>query len=371
MLHNDELISELLKPLDGDVITGVDPRSDISPTSRYYFLKDIRNVARANERNILIEDESILTIAHEWKPIMEQVPDILKNESKDLEFIAWYIEALCRLKGFSGLAFGFELAAELISAFWDDLYPTPDEGDLSERLAPLIGLNGIDSEGSLIMPIKAIYITDGSSFGPFSIWEYEQALDVDRLDEEKQRKKFESGVVPLEDIEVAIRETSKEFYKKLMLDIQHAASAFSRLSIAMDKAMNDEPQPTSYISKTLESSITSLKHLTADILDEDITEGASQDADFSDENAVVVNEEITHQVVKVKEINSRENAIETLSEIAKYFRKTEPHSPMSYTIEQVIRWSHLPLPELLEELITDGDARNGFFKLSGIKSSTE
>ncbi|MCF2848419.1 hypothetical protein NH514_14315 [Pseudoalteromonas sp. ACER1] len=69
------------------------------------------------------------------------------------------------------------------------------------------------------------------------------------------------------------------------------------------------------------------------------------------------------------QINSRENAINKLQEIAQFFRKTEPHSPMSYTIEQVIRWSELSLPELLNELITDSDARTGYFKLSGIKVS--
>jgi type VI secretion system protein ImpA len=68
-------------------------------------------------------------------------------------------------------------------------------------------------------------------------------------------------------------------------------------------------------------------------------------------------------------INSRESAINKLQEIAQFFRKTEPHSPMSYTIEQVIRWSELSLPELLNELITDSDARTGYFKLSGIKVS--
>ena len=41
---------------------------------------------------------------------------------------------------------------------------------------------------------------------------------------------------------------------------------------------------------------------------------------------------------------------------------------MSYAIEQVVRWSELSLPELLQELIVDGDARNGFLKLSGIKT---
>ena len=55
------------------------------------------------------------------------------------------------------------------------------------------------------------------------------------------------------------------------------------------------------------------------------------------------------------EINSRENAIKKLQEIATFFRKTEPHSPMSYTIEQVIRWSELSLPELLNDKTISGE----------------
>jgi type VI secretion system protein ImpA len=55
-----------------------------------------------------------------------------------------------------------------------------------------------------------------------------------------------------------------------------------------------------------------------------------------------------------------------LSSVAAFFRRTEPHSPLSYSLDQAVRWGRLPLPELLKELIGDQSTRNEFFKLSGI-----
>jgi len=360
--------NDLIQPITDDSPTGTDPREDVTPNSNYYLLKEVRNTARAKERKALVDEDNVQAIAIDWRPILEQVPKILKDDSKDLELVAWLIEALCRIHGFKGLICGFNLAQELIEQYWDDLYPTPEPEDLSERLAPLIGLNGIESEGSLIQPIKSIMITDGQSEGPFSTWQYEQAMDVDRLDKEKQVKKIESGSIALEDVEISIKESADSFYIELNNDINNAIEAFSRLSASMDKAMLGEPQPTSYISQCLKVCSNSVQHIAADILkksnasekenDEELTEDASS----SDEDNGHFESNIA------KQMNSRTQAIEQLDLVAEFFRKTEPHSPMSYAIEQVVRWSGLSLPELLQELITDGDARNGYFKLSGIKT---
>lgn len=354
-------VDELTLPISEEFTTGIDPRSDISPSSTYYLLKDVRNSARANERRALIDEESVSSIISEWLPILEKVPASLAVDCKDLEFTAWYIEALCRKYGFKGLTFGFQLAAKLIELYWDELFPLPDDGDLSERIAPLIGLNGIDGEGALIAPIKAIFVTDGVE--PYSTWQYEQACEVDRLSSEKQQKKFSAGVASLEEIQQSIKETNKSFYIELNQDIESAMRAFSQLSAAMDKAMLGDPQPTSYIRKCLESCSIAIKHIAKDILADDQSIAVEDNTPEENEDAA------SSSVFAVNEqVNTREQALEKLDEIAKFFRKTEPHSPMSYAIEQVVRWSELSLPELLEELIVDGDARNGFFKLSGIKA---
>ncbi len=363
------VLDEFIQPISDTAPTGTDPRADVSPTSAYYLLKDIRNSARAKERNALVDDESLLSLAGEWRPVLEQVPPALKTSGKDLEFVAWLIEALCRLHGFEGLAFGFNLGAELIERYWQDLYPTPDPTDLSERLAPLIGLNGIESEGSLIQPIKAILISQGSSEEPFASWQYEQALEVDRLDSEKQQKRFEAGAVSLEAVQLSIKETPADFYLKLNRDVDAAVSAFERLSSVMDSAMAGEPQPTSYISKTLAGCANHIKSIAKDILSQAAADDVDPEQEISTnkEEANVSPLDIAAAACALEQLNSREQAIKNLDHIAEFFRKTEPHSPMSYAIEQVIRWSELSLPELLQELIVDGEARNGFFKLSGIK----
>jgi type VI secretion system protein ImpA len=67
-------------------------------------------------------------------------------------------------------------------------------------------------------------------------------------------------------------------------------------------------------------------------------------------------------------INSREQAFRVLKDVAKFFRETEPHSPLSYSIEQVVRWGELPLPELLSELVSDSSARQALFKWVGINT---
>ena len=361
-------INDLTQPISDDAPTGIDPREDVTPNSNYYLLKEVRNTARAKERKALIDEDNVQAIATDWRPILEQVPAILKNDCKDLDLVAWLIEALCRLHGFKGLTAGFTLAHELIENYWDDLYPTPEPEDLSERLAPLIGLNGIESEGSLIQPIKSIMITDGQSEGPFSTWQYEQAMDVDRLEKDKQIKKIESGSIALEDVELSIKESADSFFIELNNDINNAIEAFLVLSASMDKAMLGQPQPTSYISQCLKVCSNSVQHIAADILKKsnasemDINSESNDDTVGTEENNGHFESNITQQM------NSRAQAIEQLGLVAEFFRKTEPHSPMSYAIEQVVRWSGLSLPELLQELITDGDARNGYFKLSGIKT---
>lgn len=354
-------ILALLDKISEEADTGIDPREDISPTSTYYILKDARTIARANERRALIDDECVSSMSTEWQLILDNVPESLKNDCKDLEFCTWYIEALCRKYGFKGLTFGFTLATRLIELFWPTIYPTATDGDLSERIAPIIGLNGIESEGALIVPIKAIPITVGET--EFSTWQYEQACQVDRLDADKQAKRFSAGVSSLEHIEQSIKATPNNFYIELNDDIEKCQEAYQVLSDAMDFAMG-EAQPTSYIRKALVSCQISVKQIAKEILDAH----QQQISSHSVEEDVEQTERCSKTVKPVNcDINSREQALKQLDEIASFFRKTEPHSPMSYAIKQVVRWSELSLPELLQELIVDGDARNGFFKLSGIK----
>jgi type VI secretion system protein ImpA len=64
---------------------------------------------------------------------------------------------------------------------------------------------------------------------------------------------------------------------------------------------------------------------------------------------------------------TREDALGTLTEIAEFFRRTEPQSPLAYTIDEAIRRGRLSWPELLAELVSDQAVRNNILNSLGIK----
>jgi type VI secretion system protein ImpA len=68
---------------------------------------------------------------------------------------------------------------------------------------------------------------------------------------------------------------------------------------------------------------------------------------------------------------TRDDALNALLQVADYFRRTEPHSPVSYSLEQAVRWGRMSLPELLAELIPDEAARTQLSLRAGIPKPGE
>ena len=66
---------------------------------------------------------------------------------------------------------------------------------------------------------------------------------------------------------------------------------------------------------------------------------------------------------------TRQLAIQRLREVAEFFRKTEPHSPISHHIEEAIRWGLLSLPDLLTELVPQENVREELFTRIGIQKA--
>src|SRR5690554_8138837 len=87
-------MDRLLADISESSPCGDDTREDASPASPYFTLKDLRNQARAEERQVFSDDEP--PQIPQWRQLMEEIPEVLETRSKDLEFVAWLIEALCR-----------------------------------------------------------------------------------------------------------------------------------------------------------------------------------------------------------------------------------------------------------------------------------
>jgi type VI secretion system protein ImpA len=67
-------------------------------------------------------------------------------------------------------------------------------------------------------------------------------------------------------------------------------------------------------------------------------------------------------------IRSREDALARLREVADFFRRTEPHSPVPYLIQRAINWSRMTFDQLLSELVKDENSRHEINSTLGIRA---
>jgi type VI secretion system protein ImpA len=357
----------LLAPLGDGSPTGQDLRADSSPNSIYYTVKDARTAARATERQALLDGEE--AGRPDWAPVLATGQKALAESSKDLEIAAYLIEALVRQHGFPGLRDGFHLVREMVERFWDELYPLPDEDGLETRVAPLTGLNGDDAEGTLSGPITQIPLTQGNSVGPYAHHHYQQAVAFSQVtDREARQRRIDQGVVSLEMFERAVMETPASFFVGLVEDITSCQEEFGGLCALLDEKCGNQAPPSSNIRSALAGCLEVVEQMARDKLASARAVGMEEPAEVPDKGT----EATTAPSVRPQatgEIQSREEALRTLLKVADWFRRTEPHTPVSYALEQAVRWGRMSLPELLSELIPDDDVRQQLFKQVGIVQS--
>lgn len=359
-------LETLLAPIADDSPSGSDCRESPSPTSNYQIIKSARNAARAVERNNIFGGADQEAEEH-WRKVIELAPTIIAKESKDLEVASWYAEAMIRRQEFRGLRDVFKLIHGLIEQYWDQLYPMPDEDGIETRVSPLSGLNGEGAEGVLIAPIRNTLITEGSSIGPFSYWQYQQALEIHRIsDHISQEEKAKKLGFSIEDVEKAISESSSEYITDLRDDLSESIESYRQISQSLDERCGtyDAP-PTSNIINILEECHSAVLHLGKDKFPvEDIP---IEEDETSNGEAPTSGTE-TKQTLVAGPIANREQAFKQLREIAEYFRKTEPHSPVSYILEKSVKWGNMPLEELIQELIPDGSSLQHYGMITGVKT---
>jgi len=352
-------IEALLGSIPGDNPAGIDLRKDASPASVYYKIKDARTAARAAERTFEADDEPAGP-PKEWQTILDLAPKVLSEQSKDVEIAAWLIEALVRVDGFAGLRGGFRLVHGMVEGYWDGLYPALDDEGVVTRVAPLAGLNGEGGDGTLIQPMRKIPITENGEFGVFSIWHYDQASALAKLaDPEKRQKRIAEGAVTLELIAQSVAATPAEFYRGLIADLEGCHEEFEKLTAALEAKCGKEAPPSSNIRNALSEALSTVRAISKDKFPADA--GSAADRSGGAPRGAMRFE---------GSVNSRDDAFKLLLAVADYFRRAEPHSFISYTLEDIVRRGQLPFSALLSELIPDESARNGFLMRAGINPPT-
>ncbi len=347
-------LEALLQPISEDK-----PSGDSQQYSGLY--DEIRESRRADDNLSQGQWQTELKVA-DYRQVIRLAVPALETQTKDLQIGAWLSESLVKEHGFAGLRDSLRLLNGLQERFWDTLFPEIDEGDMEGRANALEWMDGQAS-----FAIKEAKITGGAGY---SFFDYEDSKkfdipeNIDTLDSTDQQKYRElSAQAEKENRATADKwrkakaASRRAFYEQLSFDLDECFAEHKELNRVIEEKFDRNQMPgTSRLKKALDDIQTLVKRLLEDKRAEEPDEAdepaadAEQAEDGATNGAAVGGKTV---MVAAGAIQNRKDALKRLAELAEYFRKTEPHSPLSYLIQRAVKWGEMPLESWLQDVIKD------------------
>ena len=327
---------ELLSPLSAENACGENLRYN-------ELFKEIERAAREKNR------ESDEPIPADWVFVAERSSELLAQRSKDLMIAAYLTVAAVEQHGFAGLRDWLHMVNELITRYWDNLYPELDES-LERRAAPLKWLTEADRGGRLPNRIRDIALAPSGNGESLSLT-FSRSTYVPPKSEREDAEVYARRQVEAEQrkkvFEETVNATPPGYYANLREDIAECSSEALRLRALVEEKFGEVGPGTTALTDALKECVV-------------VVDGILKSKGGLEEPGNGVAEEQTQGsgATISGPIRSRPEALRRLAEVAAFFRQTEPHSPISYLIDRAASWGHMTLPDLLADLVKDATVRD-------------
>lgn len=303
------------------------------------FAPEVDEIARAR----LADDPSLeqgawVTALKEadWKFVGKRCAQLIEARSKDLQLAVWLAEANARTGGVRGLAEGLDLVEALCARYWDGLHPQPDEDGHERRIGNLAWI-----AGRVAPLVKTTPLADPAF--TLQAWEVARARGPEATGElETARSRFKPAAC-----------------QALLEDCEACLVALTRLEQTVDAVLGvDGP------------SFGAGRAALQDVIDL-VTPGlpAAGAAETPPGQLTVGAAQPVASLARVDgPVQHRDQALAQLRQVAEFFRRTEPHSPVAYLAEKAARWGEQPLHAWLRSVIKDDASLARLEDLLGIES---
>jgi type VI secretion system protein ImpA len=357
-------IPGLLTPIEGDPPQGRDTRQEFDTASPYQRLRAARQDARDAERRALTADGDNPGPAPDWAAVAEAAIELIAHHSKDLEAAAWLIEALVRTGGLRGLGAGATVVTGLTETFWGTLYPAvaedePDEDPAELRLRALAGLVS-GARAALLPPLRLLPLFQGPDGMPVTLADYDAAVSIERLDPEQRESRIAAGARGVSTLDDMAR-ADPDSLAILRRDAAEALEAWNAMDTVLAEHAGSAKPSLADVRGLLER-IDGLARRLAPageaVPDESTAEPGVAPIPRSGPTGP-------------GPIATRDDALRRLDEVADWFRRNEPQSPLSYTLTEAVRRGRMSLPDLLADIISDYSTRAAILTALGIKPPPE
>ncbi|KVM65064.1 type VI secretion protein ImpA [Burkholderia ubonensis] len=359
------------------------PISDASPCGDdLLFSNDFDAIqeARRFDDPSLDQGEWVTEIKEaDWSFVVARSSELLRTQTKDLRLAVWLTEALALEDGITGLTDGYSLLEGLCRQYWDTVHPLPEGDDTEYRLGNVAWLAGRTAE-----LLRAVPLTDGAS-NAFSTLDWEVAQHVAQAvkRDPEHANDIARGKPSVEQIDASRRVTSLAFYSALLGNLKAFEFALDAFEETLDARAGDAAPSFRQARDAFET----VYRLTERFAREQGYTGAQQQAQsqaappaaqeriepsfgaphYTEENHVQQQPVLRPAPQMIAGIQNRAQAVDQLRAVARYFRQTEPHSPVAYLADKAAEWADMPLHKWLESVVKDDGAMSHLRELLGVK----
>jgi len=269
----------------------------------------------------------------DWPFVATRCEQLLASHSKDLRLAVWLAEAHARTRHFRGLGDGYALLAGLCERYWDGLYPALEEGDMEPRIGNLSWLLARTPQ-----LVGDMALTGGQD-GAFSLQDFASA----RRRATAAAAAQQWGTEPVDDaptlaqMETARQRNTRQFSDTLLADAQYCMQCLLAFERCVDARLGAHGPSFLAAREALENVI----HFIAPLPPEPAHDLAGADAPAA------------HGASRSGAIVQRQQALAQLRQVADFFRRTEPHSPVAYLADKAASWGELPLHLWLRSVVKD------------------
>jgi type VI secretion system protein ImpA len=173
--------------------------------------------------------------------------------------------------------------------------------------------------------------------------------------------------VPLEILEREARAAGPRLFATLLADAREARGAWQNMATLLDEKAGADGPSTTAVRDLLTGIIeVATRYAPAEAVGGDEAAAGEAPGETSADGAPGGGG-FGSLAASAARSATREDALRALGEIANFFRRTEPHSPLSYTLDEAVRRGRMTWPELLAEVVADTETRNGILTTLGIR----
>lgn len=351
----------LMAPIEGPSPAG----EDLSFSTEFDQITEMRR----EDDPTLDQGEWVTTLkVADWAGVARLSTELLARRSKDLRLVMWLTEARTLSEGYEGLANGLRLCTGLCERYWDTLYPLPDGGDMEERIGNL---------GWLLQRVVSLApqcpVTQSRQGGRHSLRDLAAARQRQNQSDAQQNPSARDGdaqPLSVEQFQRALQQTPHEVLRARLDALRDSQEQIVALQGAIDARLGDSGPSFVAAKEALQAALHDVERLAreAGLFHAEGTSPENGEPGGSDDGRTNESSSGLGAAVGPRgPLSSRTQALQQLREVAAFFRRTEPHSPVAYLADKAVSWGEMPLHEWLRQVVKDQGSMSHLEELLGLQ----